>query len=281
MKAQPAGSSESFGAQAASKILVTGSSGVVGRRVVRELRRRGMGDQVAAFSGDVSSREAVKDFVTTTGDIGACVHLAAVVPVATVDANPVRAFEVNALGTGYIIDELGRQPGVPYVLHCSTSHVYAPSANPLHETAAVEPISTYGRSKLAAELIASDVAAKQNVKLGIARVFSLWAEDQQGSFLFPSMMARFSGAKPGDSVRVMGGNNIRDFLHADDVARLLVELLLREAVGVINVASGERTAVIDFARAHAPVGIAVNSDDVAEPTWIVADTTRLKEVLSG
>ena len=281
MKTSAASSRDSSRTQATSNILVTGSSGVVGRRVVRELRRRGIGDRVVEFSGDVSSREAVREFVTHAGPIGACIHLAAVVPVATVDADPVRAFEVNALGTGHIIDEIGRQSGDPYVLHCSTSHVYAASGQPLHESAPVEPVSTYGRSKLAGEFLASDIAAIRSVRLGIARVFSLWAEDQKGSFLYPSVMARFSAANLGDSVQVMGGNNIRDFLHADEVARLLVELLAREALGVVNVASGEPTAVIDFAEAHAPGGIVVRSDDVAVPTSIVADTTRLKEVLSG
>ena len=281
MKTPAASSRDASGTQEASNILVTGSSGVVGRRVVRELRKRGIGDWLVEFSGDVSSREAVREFVTHAGPIGGCIHLAAVVPVATVDDDPVRAFEVNALGTGHIIDEIGRRSQDPYVLHCSTSHVYAPSTNPLHEAAPVEPVSTYGRSKLAAEMLASDVAAMRDVRLGIARIFSLWAEDQQGSFLYPSMMARFSAAELGDSVRVMGGNNMRDFLHADDVAQLLVELLARETLGVVNVASGEPTAVIDFAEAHAPVGIVVSSDDVAEPTSIVADTTRLKEVLSA
>jgi nucleoside-diphosphate-sugar epimerase len=207
--------------------------------------------------------------------------LAAVVPVAAADADPVRTFEVNALGTGCVIDAIARRSVDPYVLHCSTSHVYASTKHPLCESDPVEPTSTYGRSKLAAEALASDVATVRNVRLGIARVFSLWAEDQEGSFLYPTVMARLSEAKPGDSVQVTGGNNIRDFLHADDVARLLVELLARKAMGVINVASGQRTSVLDFARSHAPEGIAVESDDVAEPTSIVADTTRLKKLLRG
>ena len=281
MNTLPALGTDSAGPPGTRKILVTGSTGVVGRRVVSELRRRGVGDRVIEFSGDVSSREAVRDFVACSGPIGACIHLAAVVPIAAADADPVRTFEVNALGTGCIIDEIGRQSDTPYVLLCSSSHVYAPSIYPLHENAPVQPISTYGRSKLAAEMLATDVATLRNIKFGIARVFSLWAEDQQGSFLYPSLMARFSAAQAGESVRVIGGNSIRDFLHADEVARLIVDLLAREVTGIVNVASGRPTSVLDFALARAPDGVLVNSDDVADPTSIVADTTRLRECLRG
>ena len=263
------------------KILVTGSSGVVGRRLVQQLRERGFGDRTVAFFGDVSSGEDVKKFVDSAGCIGACVHLAAVVPLATANDDPVRTYEVNAVGTGRIIDAIGRKSENAYFLHCSTSHVYSPSGSPLSESAPTGPSSVYGRSKLAAEQLAADVASQRTVRLAVARIFSLWAEDQQGSFLYPSLMRRFSAAQPGDSVRVAGGSNVRDFLHADEVARLLVELLLREVSGVVNIASGEPRMVLDFARDHAPEGISVDSDDAGSATTIVADTARLRELLNG
>lgn len=268
-----------LGRQPGEKILVTGSSGVVGRRVMEELRRRGLAEDVIAFHGDISSRADIESAVSRAAPLGACLHLAAVVPVTAADADPVRTYEVNAIGTGHIVDAIGRRSKNSFVLHCSTSHVYAPCIAPLSESAPLEPVSTYGRSKLAAELLATDVASRQHIRLGIARVFSLWAEDQRGSFLYPSLQNKFSSVRPGDSVRVTGGNNIRDFLHADEVARLLVELMLRETRGVVNVASGTGTSVLEFAQHHAPDGVTMDSDDVVAPTSIVADTSRLSEVL--
>jgi nucleoside-diphosphate-sugar epimerase len=267
------------GDEPASRILVTGSSGIVGRRVVSELRSRGLSRQIIEFVGDISSQQEVNEFFIRTGRIAACIHLAALVPLATAEADPIRAYEVNAVGTGRIIDAIGQHSGDAYFLHCSTSHVYSASKVPLQESAPLEPSSTYGRSKLAAEMIASDVASRAQVRLLIARIFSLWAEDQEGTFLYPALAKKFAAAKPGESVRVTGGNNVRDFLHADEVSYLLVELLRRETQGVVNIASGRSTSVIDFARQHAPQGVRVESEDSAMATSIVADTVRLKDVL--
>lgn len=261
------------------KILVTGSSGIVGRRVIAELRRHGLNREIVEFGGDIASQNEVDDFITRMGRIAACIHLAAIVPVSTAEADPIRTYEVNAVGTGRIIDAIGRHSENAYFLHCSTSHVYAPSNVPLRESDPLDPGSTYGRSKLAAEMLASDVATRVQVRLLIARIFSLWAEDQAGTFLYPSLAKKFASAQPGGSVRVTGGNNLRDFLHADEVARLLVELLRRETDGVVNIASGRSTSVIDFARQHAPEGVRVESEDSVLATSIVADTTRLEEEL--
>jgi len=267
------------GDKSVTSIVVTGSSGVIGRRVVRELRRRRLNRPIVEFTGDITSEADVEMFMSRVDRIGACVHLAAVVPLARANADPVRTYEVNVLGTGRIIAAIRRHSEDAYFLHGSTSHVYSQSESALSESAPTGPVSTYGRSKLAAELIASDTASSYSTRLLVARIFSLWAADQEESFLYPSLMRRFAAARPGQPVGVPGGNNVRDFLHADEVARLLVELLLRETLGVVNVGSGRPQTILDFARIHAPEGVFVESEDSIVANSIVADTARLKEAL--
>lgn len=263
----------------AANVLVTGATGTVGRRVIQELHDRGLGARIVQFEGDVASRVDVQKCLDRAAPVGSCVNLAAVVPVSDAKQNPIRAYQVNAIGVGIVVEEVSRRFENPYILHCSTSHVYGSSTRPLTEGSPTAPVSTYGRSKLAGELLASDVAESRNAQLGVARVFSLWAEDQTGSFLYPSLKAKFQASLIGEPVRVSGGNNVRDFLHARTVARMLTELFAREASGVVNVGSGEGTTVLDFARIHAPSGVPVESDDVPEPNAIVANIDRLLELL--
>jgi nucleoside-diphosphate-sugar epimerase len=89
------------------------------------------------------------------GDIDAVIHLAGIVGYPACDAEPARAVSVNVDGTRCITDAI--RPGTPLV-HVSTCSVYGKTiADTLRETATAEPLTLYGRTKLAAEQLATSV----------------------------------------------------------------------------------------------------------------------------
>jgi len=80
------------------------------------------------------------------------------------------------------------------------------------------------------------------------------------------------------------GNQIRDFLSAEDVAEAFVALLESDVFGSVNIASGKGVKIADVVREIADIAgrpdllrIGALPASKNEPLEMVADTTRLRE----
>ncbi|MHB1986813.1 MAG: dTDP-4-dehydrorhamnose reductase [Acidimicrobiales bacterium] len=139
------------------RILVTGAGGQVGSELVRLLgeldgaRSRDRIDVVAADRGrlDVSKREDVLSAIChLEPDI--VLHPAAWTAVDACEGDPDRAFAVNALGARHVADAARRTGS--HVVYLSTDYVFdGRSDRPYVEWDHANPLSVYGRSKLAGE----------------------------------------------------------------------------------------------------------------------------------
>jgi dTDP-4-dehydrorhamnose reductase len=130
------------------RVLITGAGGQVGRELVGAF-----GDhQVTAVDHamlDVADRQDVLAAVTSLQP-DAIVHAAAWTAVDECEADPDRAFAVNALGTRHIA-EAARRVGA-YVVTFSTDYVFdGEKIEPYVEWDRPNPQSAYGHSKLAGE----------------------------------------------------------------------------------------------------------------------------------
>ncbi len=143
------------------RVLVTGGTGFIGRHLVRRLV--GLGDEVACFVrrssevedlermgvefryGDVTDFESVRAAVR---DVDAVYHLAGVIR--TVGQGDMPA--VNEGGTANLVKACAQLETPPAVVFVSSIAATGPSRDgPLVESDKPEPVSLYGRSKLAAE----------------------------------------------------------------------------------------------------------------------------------
>jgi dTDP-4-dehydrorhamnose reductase len=130
------------------RVVVTGAGGQVGYEILRAFADD---DVIAADHAtlDVTNREAVLACVTTHRP-DAIVHAAAWTAVDACEADPDRAFAVNALGTRHVA-EGARRVGA-HLCYLSTDYVFdGTKADPYNEWDAPNPRSIYGRSKLAGE----------------------------------------------------------------------------------------------------------------------------------
>lgn len=132
------------------KVLVTGAAGQVGREVM-EADAAGAHD-VAGFDHatlDVTDEAAVHAAVREVGP-DAIVNCAAFTAVDRCETERDLAFAVNADAVGHLAraaDEVGA-----YLVHISTDYVFdGRKPDPYVETDATNPLSVYGRSKLAGE----------------------------------------------------------------------------------------------------------------------------------
>jgi UDP-glucose 4-epimerase len=242
--------------------LVTGGAGFIGSHLVRALLDRGLAVTVlddlstgvatrldpraVLVEGDIRDPEAVESALP---GVDCVFHLAARV---TIRGSVDRFYDDvdhNLMGTANVLRSIAGHPIRRFVL-ASSMAVYAPAptADPLDERFACEPISPYGISKLASERLAGLVLAKQGVDFTALRYFNTYGPHQGFTpyvgviTIFATLLLR------GEAPTIFGdGEQRRDFVHVDDIVAGTVAAL-DGPPGVYNLGTGEATSINDLAR---------------------------------
>lgn len=261
-------------------IAVTGATGVLGRILCRGLEERG--EAFAVFSGDLRDPEALNRWIEATAP-AALVHLAARVPVVQVNADPATAFDVNVVGTGNLLRAVANSGHRPWLFYASTSHVYRSSDRPLREDDPIEPQTIYGETKELGERVVAFYGRHLLPELPtcIGRIFSYFHETQAKAFLYPALVERLAAHPDGEPFEIRGGEDVRDFLSAEQVVDRILALMDRRCTGVVNVASGQGTKIKDFVLQVAQRDLELRVQQDRPPSTLVADVSRLQEVLHG
>ena len=141
------------------------------------------------------------------------------------------------------------------------------------------PTTLYGTCKNSLHHVLTAFAKEAGLSAAWGRIFFVYGPFEQQQRLVPSVI---NSLLRGEAARCSHGNQIRDFLHVEDVADAFVALLNGEMSGPVNIASGLPLALKDVigeiaARFNRPDlvewgAIAAAAD---EPPFLVADTRRL------
>jgi len=141
------------------KVAVIGANGQLGRDVSREFIANG--DEVRELSHsdvEICSLESVIH-VLGAAKPGIIVNTAAMHNVESCEKEPLKAYEVNALGSRNLA-HVARQIGAVFV-HVSTDYVFDGSKKePYLETDPAMPLNVYGNTKLAGEAFIQSTADK-------------------------------------------------------------------------------------------------------------------------
>lgn len=273
-----------LGSLAGAQVALTGQRGVLGSLLAERLAAGGA--QVCGYAGDVNDAAALESWLAPL-QARHVFHLAALVPIERVEADPLGAYQTNVIGTFNLCRAviLRRKPA--WVFQCSTSHVYAPGAGgaggaPLAESSPVSPATWYGTTKLAAERTAAELLGKAGIPACMGRVFSYTHARQRPPYLVPSLRERIAALPEGGTLEVRNPSAVRDILDAAHVVDAMLLLAMAGAAGIVNIGSGSGRSVREIALALASEAgrhISVTGDDVATG-GLVADTTRLRGLLA-
>lgn len=118
---------------------------------------------------------------------------------------------------------------------------YALSTDPLVEgVTPLRPTTLYAACKSALHVSSAAYFAERGVSSAWGHVFHLYGPREHPSRLVPSVIHALT---EGETFVCQHPNDVRDFLHVEDVARGFVELLGSSVQGDVNIASGEPTRV--------------------------------------
>jgi nucleoside-diphosphate-sugar epimerase len=260
--------------------LVTGGAGYFGSVLVARLAARG--HRVRIFDlNDAEDRPAGVEMVR--GDIrdtsavlracdGAAVihHNVAMVPLAKDKA---AFWSVNEGGTKNVL-EAALRAKVGKVVHMSSSAVFGvPARNPVDDTIEPAPQEDYGRAKLAAEHQVRESVAR-GLDVTIVRPRTIMGHGRLGI-----MQILFEWIHQGKNVPVFGsGDNLYQFVHADDLAAAAIAAADRRGPGTYNVGTdnfGTMRDTLEALVAHARTGSRVVSVPAAPAVAVMNVTSRL------
>jgi len=251
------------------KILITGGAGFVGRNMIPHVRRT-MSDAeilvVDTLTEDPTSffkqglhRHAglviqdVRDFVGHALRLGwrfdLCIHLAAVVggrqkiegePLAVAADLAIDASVIGAVHAGLADELMYFSSSAAYPIQHQTRESQQALAERDLDAQNLSgcPDLTYGWAKLTGEFLCSFL---NSTKVTIFRPFSGYGNDQAPAYPFPAIMRRVrDGENP---VVVWGsGDQVRDFIHIEDVCRMAFELHRDYSGDVYNLGTGTATS---------------------------------------
>lgn len=130
-----------------------------------------------------------------------------------------------------------------HVVYVSSDAVYADSMEPLDENSCAQPGSLHGIMHLAREVMLENAYAGP---LGIIRPTLIYGTNDPHNGYGPNRFRRLAAA--GEEIVLFGeGEERRDHVLVDDVADLIVRMLMHKSQGALNAATGVVTSFKDIA----------------------------------
>lgn len=239
------------------KILLTGSEGFVGRHVQKLLRQHTLITvdklEERVHGNDPDRRpDFACDFVDTPyyvlREVDVIIHLAAQVGVADSMSDPMRYVRQNTLDTTRFYEKLKiASENLERIVVASSMSVYGePLRNPVREFDPADPASVYGLTKYDQEKLTRLMFPRRGVAL---RYFNIYGPGQSLSNPYTGVIANFANWLLNDEPPTVfeDGQQTRDFIHVDDVARATVDAALGADADVYNVCTGVATTIEDVA----------------------------------
>jgi UDP-glucose 4-epimerase len=249
--------------------LVTGGAGFIGSHLVDALAARG--DDVlvlddlssgkrenlagALDSGaelrelDVADAQAIFDAVAAFGP-ESVFHLAAQIDVRRSMADPGFDARLNVVGTVNALEAAARAEASRFVFTSTGGAIYGEGAErtdelPFSETAACEPFSIYGQSKLAAEGYVGLYSRTRGLPATVLRLGNIYGPRQDPATEAGVVAIFCAAGREGGRPTVFGtGEQTRDYVHVADVVAALLAAEARDVAGPINVGTGVETSVL-------------------------------------
>ena len=331
------------------RVLVTGGGGFIGSHTVRELLAGGHYPivvdnyfsktanilkkelKVPLIISNIGNKNIIKEIITgkhillrntihENKIIDGILHFAGSINVEESFKNPLKYYKNNISEflnlLEVICDKKIREKrkfysSIPIIFSSSCATYGIPKQNPISEETKQNPISPYGRSKLAGELILKDFVHNYNLNSVILRYFNvagssedlLIGEDRAKEFHLIPLVIK-AALKIKKNLKIFGvdhptpdGTCIRDYIHVVDVAKAHLKALesfnensfsldapIDEKYRVFNLGNEKGVSVMEIINAvesisNSKINFEIAKKRIGDPPILIASSNRIKALL--
>jgi nucleoside-diphosphate-sugar epimerase len=215
--------------QKPGRVVVIGAGGFVGGAITQQLKRDGVPVQALTRAElDLNANGAAAKLTELLDPDDSVVFVSALAP-----ARTTMLLMHNLHMAEAVARALAARP-VKHLVYISSDAVYADDANPVTERSCCQPSSLHGMMHAARELmLKNDVKAP----LAVLRPSLLYGARDPHNGYGPNRFRRL--AEKAEPITLFGeGEEQRDHVFIDDVARLAALVLFHRSRGILNVATG-------------------------------------------
>lgn len=240
------------------KVLITGAGGFVGSFLARLLVNEGY--QVYAIVRKSSDLWRIQDILPSIklfyadlldyNQINAyitqikpdwCIHLAWYAVPGKYLQSPEN---LNSLQASLNLVSQLAETGCKRFIGVGTCFEYDYSLGYLSESSPTKPLTIYAATKIALATTLSQLSAVTDMETVWVRLFYQYGSQENPNRLIPAII---SALLKDEVVNTTKGEQIRDFLHIEDVASALLEIAKSQLTGIVNIGSGQPITVREIA----------------------------------
>jgi UDP-glucose 4-epimerase len=299
-----------------NKILVTGGAGYIGSHTIQQLGEAGYDiviyDNLSTGSaasilygkliiGNLEDRFLLRQ-VFAEHNFKSVLHFAASISVPESIANPLDYYSNNTGNTLNLL-QCCQDFGIDQLIFSSTAAVYGePQENPVTETAPIQPMNPYGRSKLMSEQIIQDYSQVSQLRYVILRYFNVAGADTSGKIGQSAKKAEHlikigcdAALNRRPSVSIFGtdfptpdGSGIRDYIHVEDISRAHLDALRYLEAGnesqIFNCGYGQGYSVKEVLKkvkevSEVDFSIIETQRRAGDPACVIACADKIRQML--
>ena len=235
-------------------ILVTGSNGLLGQKIVNQLKNRNDVKLIATSLG--KNRRLIQDFIYESLDItsqeevqevinrykpDAVINTAAMTNVDACEDDKENCWKINVDAVGYLLRACKEQNS--QLIHLSTDFVFDGKSGPYKESDIPNPLSYYAKSKLASENLILNSGYENTAIARTIIVFGNGDNLSRGNLILWA-----KGALEKQSPINVVEDQYRAPTLADDLAKGCIAIAEKNAKGIYHLSGPETMSILEIVK---------------------------------
>ena len=134
--------------------------------------------------------------------------------------------------------------GVKNIIVSGSCYEYGKKEGRLIEKLNTRPSTKYGLAKLNLLKYLYKLKLEKNYNLCWMRIFYIIGKFKKKKSIYNDLISKIN--KSSKYFRMSSGNQVRDFIHVDEISKIIYNLLNKKNVGIINIGTGKKIKLISY-----------------------------------